>query len=435
MGLNSVYIQYLDCQVLSMNTIQQLIDQSRSNFDLSEPEQQGGLYDLAETMLNLLDPPARAELRAFCRSSDTPLEFKLASMLVLSRQQILQIGRPLKIAVLFAMWGEQNRLRPRSSDNPNGEDSLRIKVRQLEWITRDTPIEWSLYAIDDGCPHQSGQLARSIAETLPANDQVHVLWLAQALPSKNDALKNLRSANDSRKGGAIILGALRAVEAGVDAIVYTDADSSVHLGQLGLLLGPYAAGAQVVLGNRKDPDSILVKQEARWGIGIKLLRHMQRMVGREIFFNHQILDTQAAFKLYDRKIIQKILAAPSVYDFSFDSDWILATIGMGIDFKKIAFAFVDSFAESASIVQGPMTTWETLLLGLVKSVRARGATHDQDMARVLVEEIQSSKDLDILINHLPPQLEQTQADQLGDSSVMSPFEVQAWIRARKAATR
>ena len=82
-----------------------------------------------------------------------------------------------------------------------------------------------------------------------------------------------------------------------DAVVMTDADNSVNLGQLGLLIARHASGAGVVIGDRKHPEAILVKAEARWGPGIVVLRHMQRMVGRALF-DQGLRDTQAAFKLY-----------------------------------------------------------------------------------------------------------------------------------------
>ena len=174
-----------------------------------------------------------------------------------------------------------------------------------------------------------------------------------------------------------------------------------------------------------------MKQEGRWGIGIKVLRHMQRMVGAAIF-DLGIRDTQAAFKLYQGDILAQIIARPTVYDFSFDTDWLAAVIARGEPVAQVPFAFIDSAAESASITQGPMTTWETLLMGLVKAVRQRGLPHNEAMARVLDEEIHSSHDLDLLINHLPPELAQASDAQLGDPALMSPAGLQAWIRQRKA---
>ena len=414
-----------------MKTLKKLLAKAKEKFDLTEPGDQESLYALTAALLEMHELTFEA-LQNAARQSDTPLEFKLAAKLVHSRRYALSIKKPLNIGIVFAMWGEQNRLLSKSHLNPNGEDSLRTKIAQLDWITSDTLIDWTLYAVDDGCPHDSGKIAKEISNTHPLGEKVKVLFLSDVVPTDSGPLEELKSVNDSRKAGAVILGCMQAISEGKDAVIYTDADSSVHLGQIGLLIQPFLDdNYRVVLGNRKHPDAVLVKQEGRWGVGIKLLRHMQRMVGKAIF-SRNILDTQAAFKLYDRNILQHIIAHPTVFDFSFDTDWILAAISMDESFAKVPFAFIDSFAESASITQGPMTTWETLLIGLVKAVRRHGVPHNKGMARVLDEEIQSSADLDLLIHHLPPELTNTDAGALGNPKVMSPEAVQAWIQQRKA---
>lgn len=389
------------------------------------------MYALAEALLEMSNLNSE-DLHRVGRRSDTPLEFKIAVKLVDSRQYLLKTQTPLNIGVVYAMWGEHNRLLPKSKSNPNGEDSLRTKIRQLDWVTEDTPIDWTLYVADDGCPHASGKIAIQVTDSHPLKNKVKVLFLNDAVPTQNGPLRELRSADDSRKAGAIILGCMHAITDGKDAVIYTDADNSVHLGQIGLLLRPFIEdNCRVVLGNRKHPDAVLVKEEGRWGIGIKLLRHMQRMVAQAII-SRNILDTQAAFKLYERSLLRKIIANPTVFDFSFDTDWLLATIRMEEPFKQVPFAFIDSFAESASITQGSMTTWETLLMGLVKAVRRHQIPHNEEMARVLKAEIHSSADLDILIHHLPPELIEADASALGDPALMSPEAVQAWIQKLKA---
>ena len=416
-----------------MSSVEQLLQNAKTKFDLTEAVDQASLYALAEALLALPNVDL-AQLKQMALESDAPLEFKIAVKLVESRQFMQSITAPLNIAVIFAMWGEQNRLHPKSEENPHGEDSLRTKLAQLEWATKDTPVAWTLIAVDDGCPHESGHIAQAIAQDHPLGEHVQVRFLTDALPTESGPLAELASANDSRKGGAIIYGCMTALENGVDAVIYTDADNSVHLGQIGLLLRPYLAeNYRMVLGNRKHPEAVLVKQEGRWGIGIKVLRHMQRMIGQAIF-SRDIRDTQAAFKLYQADLLQQIIAKPTVYDFSFDTDWILAAIAMDEPFAKVPFAFIDSAAESASITQGPMTTWETLLLGLRKAVAARGVPTNEDMARVLDEEIHDYRDLELLINHLPAELEAATDAQLGDPAVMSPQVLQGWIQKRKAST-
>ena len=415
-----------------MTELNQLIAQAKTDFDLTEIDNQESLYVLTEKLLSLPESNSDTLLDA-AREPDAPLEFRLAVMLVRSRQNILRFKRPLKIAIVFAMWGEQNRLLPKSDTNPNGEDCLRIKLAQLSWATAGTPVTWRVYAVDDGCPYGSGTIAQEIVNADQWGQNVKVLFLDQAVPSDTGPLKALKSVDDSRKAGAVILGSQQAISDGMDAVIYTDADSSVHLGQIGLLLRPYIEdGYRVVLGNRKHPDAVLVKQEGRWGIGIKVLRHMQRMVGQAIF-SRNILDTQAAFKLYESNLLQKIISNPTVFDFSFDTDWLLAAISMDEALTTVPFAFIDSFAESASITQGPMTTWVSLLKGLLQAVRRHGVDHNKAMARVLDKEIQSSADLDAIIHHLPPELADAKPELLGDPAVMSPEALQLWIQERKTA--
>lgn len=416
-----------------MRSLKNLLAKAKTEFNLTDPADQESLYELSSALLELPEQTLDT-LQETARKLDTPLEFKLATKLVDSRRYALSVGRRLNIGVVFAMWGEQNRLLSKSDTNPNGEDSLLTKINQLNWATANTPIDWTLYAVDDGCPYDSGIIAQNIANTHLIDEKVKVLFLSKAVPTDSGPLRNLKSANASRKAGAIILGCMEAISDGKDAVIYTDADSSVHLGQIGLLIRPFLDdNFRIVLGNRKDPDAVLVKEEGRWGIGIKLLRHMQRMVGQAIF-SRNILDTQAAFKLYDRNILQQIIADPTVFDFSFDTDWLLAAISKNEPLAKVPFAFIDSFAESASITQGPMTTWEMLLKGLVKAVRRHGIPHSEEMARVLDEEIQSSADLDILINRLPPELVNVDGGALGDPALMSPKAVQEWIKQLKAET-
>ena len=42
--------------------------------------------------------------------------------------------KPLRVAILMNLVHEQNRLRPSSAENPNGENSLENKLKQLDWL-------------------------------------------------------------------------------------------------------------------------------------------------------------------------------------------------------------------------------------------------------------------------------------------------------------
>ncbi|GLR73507.1 glycosyltransferase [Aliivibrio sifiae] len=419
---------------MDRETILNIISNSNDSFDLTCENDQKELLLLADK-LHSFSMISISEYKEFIELEFPPLMFKLAVKLVESRRLIMDISTPLTVGIVFAMWGEHHRLNKKSKRNPHGENSLETKIEQLNWITQGSNVHWHLYPIDDGCPNNSFGIAHRIAQNSESNSQVNVMRLDDAIPTITGPLKNLDHVDDSKKGGAIILGCQKALDDGMDCVVYTDADNSVHLGQIGLLLSPYMEGnTQVILGNRKHKDSILVKQEERWGVGIKTLRHMQRMIGNQIF-SQGIKDTQAAFKLYSHSALVDILKAPTVYDFSFDTDWILAAMEQNKSITTVPFAFIDSAAESASITQGPMTTWYTLLDGLVKAVRARNATHSNEMAAIFDKEVKSYKDLELIIDVLPPELMNVEDYQLGDPKIMSPKALQQWFDKAKSKSK
>jgi len=408
-----------------MNDVRSALALSANAYDIADRTHHQRVRAIADTLLAA--GPTGDDLISLGNDESQPLDVRVATRVAASRLRITDGVPPLSVAVVIAMWGEQRRLRPPSDDNPTGEDSLHVKLDQLEWLLGDSPVNWRLHVVDDGDPDDSAAVAAERAALHRSGDRVTVLRLGDVVPADSGPLAGLASVDDSRKGGAIVYGAATAMADGADAVIMTDADNSVDLAQIGLLIGGHADGADVVIGDRKSPDSVLVKAEARWGPGIVALRHMQRMVGRQLF-DRGLRDTQAAFKLYGRRALEPILAAPSTYGFSFDSDWLYATIASGGVITSVPFAFIDSFAESASIAQGPMTTWESLLRGLVAAARDRGVDHDVEMAAV-VDELADASTLERVVATVPPQLDGIDPGRLGDPEVMSPAAMRSWIES------
>lgn len=411
-----------------MVDIDGVAEASRDHYDISSPDDHGRVRAMADDLLAA--GVASAELEALGRDSSRNLDLRLATRLAASKRLLDGASWAHPVAVVLAMWGERRRLRPASAYNPTGEDALHVKLDQLDWLLGETGIDWRLYAVDDGDPEDSAAVAEERAALHERGDRVSVLRLSDAVPARSGPLAGLAAVDDSRKGGAIVHGAASALVDGHAAVITTDADNSVDLGQIGLLLAPHAAGAEVVIGDRKHPDSVLLKAEARWGPGIVVLRHMQRMIGRSLF-ERGLNDTQAAFKLFGRTALVDILAAPSTYGFSFDSDWLYAAIANDRSIERVPFGFVDSFEESASITQGPMTTWESLLRGLVEAARARGVEHDEAMAAV-VDDLADAPTLERVVQRVPDELKGVPADRLGDPNVMSPDRLRAWIEGLAA---
>ena len=111
-----------------MNTLEQLRASSKNSFDLTAAQDQESLMQLVGRLI----PFSLPDVERLALEESAPLEFKLAFKVLASRQFVAGNTRPLKVGIVFAMWGEQNRLLPKSDDNPNGEDLLNVKLAQLD---------------------------------------------------------------------------------------------------------------------------------------------------------------------------------------------------------------------------------------------------------------------------------------------------------------
>ncbi len=383
--------------MVSIDTIRQ---KSRPSLEMGSDADQKRLFALADDLLAL---PDEAWQQALAEREQFNPDLRLATYLAASRRWILHQDRPVSVGVVFAMWGEHVRLQARTPENPNGENSLRNKVRQLRWLTRDSTVQWTIYAVDDGDPRDSAAVAERIVAEDGLEDNVTVLRLQDALTGDYPQLAKLSSVEDSRKGGAIIYGCLRAIADENEAIIYTDADISVHLSQIGLLLKPFVEeSADVVVGDRKIPGAMVIKDALRWGPGVPVLRFFQRRIGRYIFSNG-VRDTQAPFKLYSADTLARILDDVQTFGFAFDTEWLMVSLKRAYKIAFVPFAFVDSFDESATKAQGAGTTWYSLLQGLAKQVKYHDVPHDVALADFVLTDIEAHHLIDAIIAQEPPQ--------------------------------
>ena len=164
------------------------------------------------------------------------------------------------------MYKEHTRLL-RPAEHPHGEDFLARKIEQLDWLFADKPdLTWELIVVDDGCPESRGRLAQRILADRYPEAPARVLFLEEAIAQGVSVTRPMTAAADSQKGGSVVYGMAEAVtrEHARQVVVFTDADLSTHLGQVGLLIdGIVNQGADAAIGSRREPTSIVVKQGHR----------------------------------------------------------------------------------------------------------------------------------------------------------------------------
>jgi hypothetical protein len=274
-----------------------------------------------------------------------------AAAVARSRRRLAELAGPIHLTVVWAMYGETGRMVPRAQ-HPHGEDFVRTKVRQLDWLTGGLPgITWSIIAVDDGCSDQpsSADLMTEIAaaEGYPkeGNRSVTVLRLAEVIangPSISPAFDRLTSTDQSRKGGSILAGLAAAVGSGPaqatgsgrHVVSYTDADLSANLAQLGSLAAPNVGGDKVVaaLGQRYGIDgAVLIRADGPstepHSTGDKpdkviiLFRHFVRALLVPSLAH--VLDTQAGFKAFDGPALRPVIGEMTSFNETFDVELLI----------------------------------------------------------------------------------------------------------------
>ncbi len=313
--------------------------------DLTDSDQNQAVLDAASALAEGRAGPQHVA------ASHGPAVAAEAMAAARSRRRLGELSGPVHLTVVWAMYGETGRMVPRA-EHPHGEDFVRTKVRQLDWLTGGLPrVTWSIIACDDGCSDRpsSADLMTSIAaaEGYPSEGHrsVRVLRLAEIIGSDisiSPAFDRLTSTDQSRKGGSILAGLAAAVRtgparangAGRHVACYTDADLSANLAQLGWLAAPVAAGGEVVaaLGQRYGIEgAVLVRADGPvtepHSTGDKpdkiiiLFRHFVRATLIPPLAH--VLDTQAGFKAFDAAALGPVIGQMTSFNETFDVELLI----------------------------------------------------------------------------------------------------------------
>ena len=276
---------------------------------------------------------------------DAPLTEQVAVKLARSKTVINARQGPLHVSVVFAMYLEHERiLRP--DQHPLGEDFVNRKVSQLRWLFGDRDV-WDLVMVDDGCPRGSGHIAREMIREEGHDRVARVLFLEDAIGSGHPVLSDLTTPDQSRKGGAIELGMYEAARDPVPGhiIVYTDADLSTHLGQVGLLADAIDNGADCAAGSRRETTSVLVKGGARNDRG-KLFIYLWKQMLPQL---RDIIDSQCGFKAFRGHLAQDLVHDTIEKKFAFDIELLLRSeLNRPGSITRVPVAWIDSEAGSTT---------------------------------------------------------------------------------------
>ena len=347
--------------------IQAVLDQLQAaapkNFLSAKPEHQSFVE---ETGVTFSEEPEAIEKALLNERERYSLALHVAAKLAKARDIVTKLRQPVKLSVVFAVYKEHHRiLKPEHHES--GEDFLRRKVAQLDWLASASPLfSWELVAVDDGCPEGSGHLLEQLAKD-EGFENVRVLFLEHAIKEKLPIAGSLRSTDESRKGGSIVYGmweTCQRVEADKEHVVaFTDADLSTHLGQSGLLLEPLLnGGKEVALGSRRETTSVVVKKGTRNVRGKLFIYLWKRMISPALI---EITDTQCGFKAFRAETARAILHDLLERGFAFDIELLLKAEQRSANcLARVPIAWIDSEAESTTTALNPYLTMLKSIAGM-----------------------------------------------------------------------
>ena len=176
----------------------------------------------------------------------------------------------------------------------------------------------------------------------------------------------MTSTRDSQKGGSVAYGMWAAAQSSRDnhIVVFTDADLSTHLGQVGLLIDGIAhRGRVATIGSRREITSVVVKtgmRNTRGKLFIYLWKRLLPLLG-------EIVDTQCGFKAFRGDLMPDLVDDLMEKRFAFDIELLIRLEhSCPGQIEKVAIAWIDSEAASTTTQARP---YLPMLQSIVKMYR------------------------------------------------------------------
>lgn len=166
-------------------------------------------------------------------------------------------------------------------------------------------------------------------------------------------LRLLRAEANGGKGAAVSRGM---IEATGQVRLFADADGSTPFDQFEKLADALASGAQVAIGSRAMPDSILDPPQPKFrqimGWGSRLVIQLTNLPG--------IHDTQCGFKAFTGQAADAIFPHITANHWGFDIETLVIARGLGLEIKEIGVVWRDRAGTTLKPSAYLQTLWEDL---------------------------------------------------------------------------
>lgn len=229
------------------------------------------------------------------------------------------------ISVIIPAYNEAKRI----------TDPLKQVLTYMESLGK--PYE--VIVVDDGSADETSAIASSILEGYPG--------------------RVIRNEPNRGKGYSIRRGML---EAKGEWRLFTDADLSTPIEELGKFLGYVDKGYDVMIASRALPESDLAVRQPRF----------REFTGRvfntvvQTFLLPGICDTQCGFKMFREEVADAIFPEQTLDGFSFDVELLLLARKKGYKIIEIPVRWINDERSTVSGLTGAKGFWDLAKLRLKK---------------------------------------------------------------------
>ncbi|MBI4342987.1 MAG: glycosyltransferase family 2 protein [Candidatus Omnitrophica bacterium] len=169
-----------------------------------------------------------------------------------------------------------------------------------------------------------------------------------------DRFRLLRQGRNAGKGACVRRGML---EATGQLRLFSDADLSTPIEELGKLMAALGEGCDIAIGSRGLPQSELVLRQPKYrelmGQGLNRLLRLMRLT--------RFHDTQCGFKLFSREAAQAIFARQTIDRYGFDVEILWLAERMGFRIAEVPVRWIHDADSRVQPVQDGLRTLSDVL--------------------------------------------------------------------------
>jgi len=207
----------------------------------------------------------------------------------------------------------------------NEEERLEPSIGKISEYLRSSGYVYEIIVVDDGSTDSTVDVAKRAA-------------------SKDPAVRLVANRSNRGKGYSVKNGFLNSVGR---FVLFSDADLSTPIEELGLFMDIMEGGADIVIGSRAMRGSDIIKRQPIYRM---LMGKTFNKIVR-LFTVRGIKDTQCGFKLFRRGSCMGLFEAQRIERFAFDVELLFLAVRKGLVIREIPVRWINSPQSKVDVVR------------------------------------------------------------------------------------